>query len=230
LENWPHLNPFPKIKKMIDDGTLGKICSVRYTHKSFFTPILSDGVVPPQPYFRQMPQLIFTEMGSHWFATFLHFFGKPRYVTAELNAISPYIKAEDNGVVVLTYDDFLIILDCSWSTREFTVHPVYECKIGNYWTENVTIDGKLRTVKLRNVGQYKEDDGMLLLVDNEGKQQVIESLEYNQYEANYETLKHFLDCFEVSRPFYTEADWYLDVLRIIDAVYLSAKEHKRIAL
>jgi predicted dehydrogenase len=230
LENWPHLNPFPKIKKMIDDGTFGKIRSVRYAHKSFFTPLLSDNIMPPQPYFRQMPQLIFTEMGSHWVAAFLHLFGKPRSITAEMNTISPYIKAEDNGVVILTYDSFLAVLDCSWATREFVVRPVYNCKMGNYWTENVTVDGELSTIKLRNVGQYKETDGMLLLADNEGRERTIESLTYNQYEANYKTIKHFLDCLENNKPFYTEAEWYLDVLRIIDAAYLSAKEHRRVTL
>jgi predicted dehydrogenase len=107
---------------------------------------------------------------------------------------------------------------------------VYDHRIGNHWTENITVDGELQTVKLRNVGQYKESDGMLLLVDNEGKDQAIESLSYNQYGANYETIKHFLDCLEADKPFYTEAGWYLDVLRIIDAVYRSAKEHKRIEL
>jgi predicted dehydrogenase len=228
LENWPHLNPFPKIKTMIEEGSLGKIRSVRYTHKSFFTPLLFGDVTPPQPYFREMPQLVFTEMGSHWFAVFLHLFGKPRYITAEMNTISPHIKAEDNGVVILTYDSFLAILDCSWATREFAVRPVYDHKIGNHWTENVTLDGELRTLKLRNVGQYKETDGLFSLVDNEGKERAIESLTYNQYGANYETIKHFLDCLESNKPFYTEAEWYLDVLRIIDAVYLSAREHKRI--
>jgi predicted dehydrogenase len=228
LENWLHLNPFPKIKKMINDGALGNIRSVRYTHKSFFTPLLSDDVTPPQPYFRQMPQLVFTEMGSHWFAIFLHLFGKPRFVTAELTTISPYIKAEDNGVVILTYDDFMLILDCSWATRELTVHQVYDHKIGNHWTENVTIDGDMQTVKLRNVGQYKEIDGMLLVVDDDGRERVIESLQYNQYDANYESIKHFLVCLEDNKPFYTEADWYLNVLRIIDAVYFSAREHRRL--
>jgi len=230
LENWPFLNPFPKIKTMIDDGTLGKIRSVRYTHKSFFTPLLSDEVTPPQPYFRHMPQLLFTEMGSHWFATFLHLFGKPRYITAEINTVSKYIKAEDNGVIILGYEDFIVILDCSWATREFAVYPVYEKKIGNHWTEHLTVDGELRTVKLENVGQYKECDGMLSLVNDEGKKQIMESLSFNQYEANYQTIKHFLECLDAGKPFYTEADWYLDVLRIIDAVYLSAKEHKRVSL
>jgi predicted dehydrogenase len=67
-------------------------------------------------------------------------------------------------------------------------------------------------------------------VDNGGKQQAIESLRYNQHGANYETIQHFLDCLGSGKPFYTEAEWYLDVLRIIDAAYLSAREHRRVAL
>ena len=230
MDNWVFLEPFPTIKNMIDNGTIGKVNSVRYSHKSYFTPLITPDVVPPQPYFRKEPRLIFTEMGSHWFFTFLYLFGKPRSITAETARVSPYIKAEDNGVVIMRYDDFIAIMDASWATRENTVRPVTDKQIGNNWTEHMVIDGEKLSLKFNGLGQYKQYNGLFTSVGNEGQEMVVQSLRFDQYEANYRTIEHFINCLENNTTFVSSGEVYLDVLRIIDAVYRSASQHTRIDL
>jgi len=230
MENWAFLEPFPTIKTMIDNGTIGKVNSVRYSHKSFFTPLISPDVVPPQPYFRKMPRLLFTEMGSHWFFTFLYLFGKPRYIIAETARVSPYIEAEDNGVVIMKYNDFIAIMDASWATREDTVRPLKGKQIGNHWTERMVIDGEKISLKFNGLGQYKQHNGLFTSVGNEGQEMVVQSLRYDQYDANYRTIEHFINCLQNNAPFASSGEVYLNVLRMIDSVYKSASQHKSIEL
>ena len=133
-ENWRWLQPFQLIKRMLDEGELGKLHVARYLHSDYYTPRMAPEKALPQPFFRTMPNLLFYEMGVHWFDTWRFLFGNPKRLYAETKRISPYISGEDSGIVTLGYDDFYGILDMSWATRREIRDRLPEQVLPNQWT------------------------------------------------------------------------------------------------
>lgn len=62
-ENWRWLQPIQAIRKLLDEGTAGRLQTIRYIHTDYYSPRFAPENELPQPFFREMPKLLFYEMG-----------------------------------------------------------------------------------------------------------------------------------------------------------------------
>lgn len=219
-ENWRWLQPFQIIKKVISEGTLGKLNVARYIHTDYYTPRMAPGVQLPQPFFREMPKLLFYEMGVHWYDTWRYLFGTPKRLYAELTTVSPYIKGEDSGIVVLGYDNFYGFLDMSWATRQKLDKSLGEA-VGPVHLEQMVIDGEKGTLKLYT-------DGKITVVNKEGNVEntIAETTELDHEESHYRLQSHFVDCLNNGEEFCTSGRDNLITLKMTFGTYESANSHK----
>ncbi|MNI31311.1 putative oxidoreductase YhhX [compost metagenome] len=218
-ENWRWLEPFQLIKQLLNDDATGKLNTVRYIHTDFYSPRFAPDKQLPQPFFRDMPNLLFYEMGVHWFDTWRFLFGEPKRLYAETRRVSSYTQGEDSGVVMLGYDDFFGIMDMSWATRRELTDVLPEQVLPDH-KEQLVIEGEKATIKLYISGQ-------ITLIDNQGSEQVL----YERTELNYETSheklqQHFVDCLNSGRPFDTSGTDNIKTLKLVFDTYDSSLHHK----
>jgi predicted dehydrogenase len=223
-ENWRWLQPFQIIKRCIAEGRLGKLHTARYIHTDYYTPRMAPGVTLPQPFFREMPRLLFYEMGVHWFDTWRYLFGTPQRIYAEIQTVSPYVTGEDSGIVVLGYDDFYGYMDMSWATRQKLDVPLGDA-VGPVHLEQLIIEGEAGTLKLYTSGK-------ITIVSKDGGTEttIAETTELDHEESHYRLQSHFIDCLENGGPFQTSGADNLVTLRMTFGTYQSAKQHAPVLL
>lgn len=223
-ENWRWLQPFQTIKGILESGVLGEIRMARYLHTDYYTPRMAPDVELPQPFFREMPKLLFYEMGVHWFDTWRFLFGTPSRLYAETLRVSPYIEGEDSGIVVLGHPNFYGFLDMSWATRQKLDQPLGK-GVGPVHLEQLVIDGMNATLKL-------DTSGRISIVNQTGSFETVvaETTELDHEESHYRLQSHFIDCLESGEPFQTSGEDNLVTLRLAFGVYESALRHETIKI
>jgi len=223
-ENWRWLMPFRIIRAAIESGKLGKIRVARYIHTDWYTPRMAPGIPLPQPFFRDMPYLLFYEMGAHWFDTWRSLFGTPKRLYAEVIRISPYIAGDDSGIVTLGYDDWYGYMDMSWATRQKLENPPSEpVWPGNL--EQMVIDGDRATLKLFTGGR-------IILISQDGKSETVlaEKTWLDHGESYYLLSSHFIECMETGKEFATSGRDNLMTMAMIFGTYMSTEQHKVVTL
>jgi len=223
-ENWRWLQPFRIVKNILDQGSLGKLHVARYVHTDFYTPRMEPGVSLPQPIFREMPKLLFYEMGVHWFDTWRYLFGTPVRLYAETLSVSPYVTGEDSGIVVLGYEDFYGIMDMSWATRQ-KLDRQLGSDVGPVHLEQLSIDGDNGTLKMYTSGRIS-----IVSKDGSTEETVAETTELDHEESHYRLQSHFIDSLNENAPFQTEGSDNLTTLRMAFGVYESAANHLPVAI
>ncbi|MDF2923811.1 MAG: gfo/Idh/MocA family oxidoreductase [Paenibacillaceae bacterium] len=223
-ENWRWLEPFRIIKGILEAGTLGKVRVARYIHTDYYTPRMSPGTAIPQPFFREMPKLLFYEMGAHWFDTWRFLFGTPKRLYAETATISPHIRGEDSGIVALGYDDFYGYMDMSWATRQKLDRSLGD-QVSAVHLEQMVIDGEAGTLKLYT-------DGKITLISRDGGTEsvVAATTELDHEESHYRLQSHFIQCLDTGEPFQTSGADNLVTLEMIFGTYRSAQEHAPVGI
>lgn len=223
-ENWRWLNRFQTIKRMLEEGRLGTLHVARYIHTDYYTPRMAPGVALPQPFFRDMPRLLFYEMGAHWFDTWRFLFGTPRRIYAEMARVSPYIRGEDTGIVTLGHDGFYGFMDMSWATRQRLDEPLGE-QVGPVHLEQFVIDGSDGTLKMYT-------DGRIVIVSRDGsrEEQVLAGGPLDHEDSHYRLSSHFIRCLETGEPFQTSGEDNLVTLKLVFGAYESAERHQPVFL
>ncbi|QGQ94994.1 gfo/Idh/MocA family oxidoreductase [Paenibacillus psychroresistens] len=223
-ENWRWLQPFQLIKQTLKTGALGKLNVARYVHTDYYTPRMEPGVEIPQPFFREMPKLLFYEMGVHWFDTWRFLFGTPKRLYAETTRVSPHIQGEDSGIVTLGYDDFYGFMDMSWATRQKLDKPLGH-EVGALHLEQMVIDGDNGTLKLFT-------NGKITLIDKDGLNEKVlaETTELDHEESHFRLQSHFITCLNSGEEFDTSAADNLITLKMAFGTYQSAEEHMPIRI
>lgn len=220
-ENWRWLQPFQTIKKVLDRGELGTLQTARYNHSDYYTTRMAPGKTLPQPFFREMPHLLFYEMGAHWFDTWRFLFGHPSRLYAETRRISPYIAGEDSGVITLGYDHFYGTLDMSWATRRELTRSHGEDVHANH-LESFLIEGDKASLRY-------DTDGRIAVVNNDGEERVVaETTELDHEESHFRLQSHFIQCLNTGDEFQTSGEDNLRTLELIFSTYRSATEHNAI--
>jgi len=218
-ENWRWLQPNQLIKQLLDEGALGKVQTARYIHTDYYTPRMAPGIDLPQPFFREMPRLLFLEMGAHWFDTIRYFFGEPNRLYAELKRVSPHIAGEDSGIVTLGYDEFYVVMDMSWATRrELAAAPAQPVRAEH--REQIVIEGDQATLKL-----YM--NGNISIIDHFGVESILyEGTSLDHGNSHRRLQQHFIDCLTHNAPFQTSAEDNLKTLKLLFAAYESNERHE----
>lgn len=219
-ENWRWLSRFRTIKRLLDEGRCGKLHAIRYIHSDFYTPRMRPDVKLPQPFFREMPRLLFYEMGAHWYDTWRFLFGTPSRLYAETASVSPYVRGEDAGIVALGYDDGRYgYMDMSWATRQKLDAPLGE-DVGPVHLEQMIVDGEDGTIKL-----YADGAIGFVQRDGGGESTVLEAHSLDHEESHVRLQSHFIQCLRDGRPFETSGEDNLTTLRMIFGTYESAAGH-----
>jgi len=217
-ENWRWLEPNRLIKSQLEHGAVGKMRMVRYIHSDFYTPRMAPGKTLPQPFFREMPRLLFYEMGAHWFDTWRYLFGEPDRLYAQMLSVSPHIAGEDSGIVTLSHDGFAGLMDMSWATRWALDGPVGDPVLPAH-REELVVEGDRATLKL-----YR--NGRLALIGDDGAETTIrEKTSLDHADSHLRLQSHFIECLETGKPMETEAKDNLRTLALLFAAYESARTH-----
>lgn len=219
-ENFRFQPWFRAIKKAIDDGLIGDPVQATFRLRP------GDGQGPNaylerQPYFQKMPRFMIHETGVHYVDTFRYLFGDPTALYADLRKVNPVIAGEDAGMVMFDHDNGVrCLLDgnrnldhAATNTRCTMGEGLFE---GTHGTLTLTGDG---AVQLRNFSdtKYKE----ILSSDKSGT---------FGGDCTFYLQTHAVNALNGIRPFENEADDYLTVIEIENAIYQSAQEMRKIDL
>ena len=181
----------------------------------------ADAYLARQPYFQDMPRLLVHETLVHLIDVFRFLFGEVRSVSADLRKLNPVIRGEDAGIVILNFEDgqrALIdgnrLVDHAATNRRLVMGEML-------------IEGAAGVLRLDGDGDlfrraFGEND----------EQRITYDWTDNAYGGDcvYLLNRHVLDALESGETPVNTAGAYLANLRIVDAVYRSDAEGRRVDL
>ena len=98
-ENWRWQAPIRALKQVLDAGTIGKVFRARVDFITGF-PVFKN-----QPFLRELPQFILTDIGSHILDTSRFLFGEASDLYCQTKRVHPDIKGEDVATVMMRMAD-----------------------------------------------------------------------------------------------------------------------------
>ena len=98
-ENWRWQAPIRALKQVLDAGTIGKVFRARVDFITGF-PVFKN-----QPFLRELPQFILTDIGSHILDTSRFLFGEASDLYCQTKRVHPDIRGEDVATVMMRLVD-----------------------------------------------------------------------------------------------------------------------------
>lgn len=219
-ENFRFMPWYRTMKAAIDGGHIGM------TLQATFRLRPGDGQGPEayldrQPYFQTMPQLLIHETGVHWIDTFRFLFGDPEAVYGDLRKVNPVLAGEDAGFVLFDYPsgvralfDGNRLLDHSADNQRRTMG---EALIEG--TEGVLALQGDGSVTLRKFGT--QDIRLLLAADT-----------WDGFGGDcvHALQAHVISALRHGTALENTARDYLDVIKVKDAIYASARTGTKVRI
>jgi len=219
-ENFRFQPWYAEIKNHIATGTLGDV------YQGTFRLRPGDGQGPDayldrQPYFQDMPRLLVHETLVHLIDVFRALFGDVTSVFADLRRLNPVIKGEDAGVIILSFEngqraviDGNRLVDHAAENRRLVMGEMI-------------VEGAGGTLRL-------DGDARLYTRAHGSNDEQALSYSWNDHgyggDCVYRLCAHVLEKLQSGdAPENTAAD-YLSNLRVVEAVYLSSAEGRRVDL
>lgn len=219
-ENFRFMPWYRAIKSEIDAGRIGTPLQASFRLRP------GDGQGPKayldrQPYFQQMPKFLIHETGVHWVDTFRFLFGNPTAVYADLRQINPAIKGEDAGFVIFDHPE--------------GVRALFD---GNRHCDHLA-DNQRRTM---GEAFFEGTKGVLTLMGDgsvsfrahasSAQEPVLPPDTWDGFGGDcvYHLQRHVVQALRGNGVLENEAQGYLQVIRIKDAIYQSAQTGRKIAL
>lgn len=179
-----------------------------------------DAYMNRQPYFRQMPRLLMFETGVHYIDTFRFLGGEISAVYAQLDRWNANIAGEDAGLIVFEFEQGGRAI---WDANRYNESQAEDPRFtfGTCWLEGSK--GALHLDTDGKISHYP-------LGGNSTK--IPYKLEKKNFAGDcvYATQQHFIEALHAHTAFETSGQDYLKTLRILEAVYESAKRKQRIEL
>ncbi len=97
-ENFRFMPWYREMRRLIDEGWLGKIHSVSFRLRPGDGQG-ADAYLSRQPYFQKLPRFLVAETAVHFIDTFRYLCGEVKSVYAHLRRINPVIAGEDAGFI-----------------------------------------------------------------------------------------------------------------------------------
>jgi predicted dehydrogenase len=218
-ENWRWQPWYRKIREIRQSGAIGE-----FTHLHFLMR-MGDGwgaaaYLDRQPFFRDYPRLLVYETGVHFIDTFRYLLGEVTEVFAHLRRLNPVIQGEETGQVFFRFASGATAI---WDANRYNE---VESSSPRYTFGQLRIDAA----------------GGHLTMDTESKIRVKLlgqpgfDVEYPHENINfagdcvYALQRHFVDCMLSGAPFESSGEDYLKTLRVVDAVYESARISQAVKL
>jgi predicted dehydrogenase len=118
-ENFRWQTPMRAIKRLLDEGTIGKPFRARLQFVHGLPTIFEN-----QPFLKELEKFAFTDVGSHLFDLARFFFGEAQSIYAQTYRSRPDIKGEDVASAMLRIGDLICTCDISYSTKmERSIFP-----------------------------------------------------------------------------------------------------------
>ncbi|WP_373496948.1 Gfo/Idh/MocA family protein [Aquiflexum sp.] len=219
-ENWRFQPWYREIKSLLEQGAVGEN---RFQY--FFKMRTGDGwredaYLDRQPYFRKMPRLLMHETGVHFVDTFRYLEGEITEVFANLKTLNPNIKGEDAGLIFFRFKSgCTALLDANRYNEPFHENP-------RFTFGEMAIEGNKGSLELNHKGK--------ITVKPLGRS--LEKLPFkpssNGFSGDsvYHCQKHFIENLFTDSPFETNLDDYLKTLQVVEAIYQSHYEGRKISV
>ncbi len=219
-ENFRFQPWYREIKKLLSDSKYADQVKGFYFRMRMGDGWQEDAYLNRQPYFREMEKLLIYETGVHFIDTFQFLFGPIKSVYARLDRLNPNIKGEDSGIVFFEFENICKgILDASRYNETEYNNP-------RYTFGNMKIDTDKGTIQLKEDGEIS--------FKPLGKSVISHPYKHYDYgfcaDCVFFTQAHFIDSLINGKSFETDIEYYLSVLKVQEAIYLSSKKHKHIFL
>ncbi|MFT5623802.1 MAG: putative dehydrogenase [Lentimonas sp.] len=219
-ENFRFQPWFRTIKLAIQDGVIGEPMQATFRLRP------GDGQGPNaylerQPYFRTMPRFMIHETGVHYVDTFRFLFGNPTALYADLRKVNKVIAGEDAGFVTFDHPGGVrSLLDGNRNldhgaanTRCTMGEGLFE---GTHGTLTLLGDG---SVQFRRFGSLIQKE--ILLPDKSGT---------FGGDCTFRLQEHAVNALFGNGTLENEAEDYLNVIQIENAIYDSAKIMSKVKL
>jgi predicted dehydrogenase len=244
-ENWRWRSWYREVRRLLEEGTIGRPCYARIAaHRNVTLGLpgqVAPGLLERQSYTRTMPRLILYEWGIHLVDALRMLLGEPRWVHAAMSRLSPHVAGEDRALLTYGFSEegeITATIDISWSTITGPEMPTI--------LEEVTIEGESGTIAL----VPNRGDGDLIRIarllpeeripadrDRPWSPVMTTALPAHDgdiaaaYQASYDAAHgHFAGCLRSGRLPETHAGDNLKTLRAVFAAYQSAEENRVIPL
>jgi len=215
-ENWRWRSWYREIKRLLDDGLIGRPRYARVARHSNATLPRPDGGLPPmfinQAYTADVDRLILYEWGIHLIDVMRFLFRDVTSVYARMDKVSALCKGEDRALLILEVGGVTGLIDISWATVDGEAQPSQ--------LEQVTIEGDEGTIELR------PDQGDILKLATRSQvwqRPALDATPEEAYQASYTAAqRHFIECLRDGRTPETAAGDNLKTLAAAFAAYESA--------
>lgn len=110
-ENWRWQTPMRRLKRVIEEGHIGRPFRARITFSSSF-PVFDN-----QPFLRDLEQFILTDIGSHILDVARFLFGEADSLYCQTDRIHRDIRGEDVATVMMRMGPTTVVCEMSYATR-----------------------------------------------------------------------------------------------------------------
>lgn len=223
-ENWRWRSWYREVKRLLDEGTIGRPRYVRIARHTNITLPRPDGELPPlfinQAYTMDMDRLILYEWGIHLIDVLRFLFGDVTSVYARMDRVSSLCKGEDRAHLTLEVGGVTGLIDISWATldREERFSQL----------ERVRLEGDAGTIHLLP----DQEDTLQITSGGETRRRLAFDVAPEEaYQASYTAAqRHFVECLREGQSPETEASDNLKTLAATFAAYESAARNQVIHL
>jgi predicted dehydrogenase len=109
-ENWRWQAPLRELKRLLDEGTIGRPFFGRISFRSDFDPF--EG----QAWLRETPRFVVIESGIHQLDVARFLFGEATALFCQTTRLNPTIKGEDVATIMLAMGETTCIVDLRFAT------------------------------------------------------------------------------------------------------------------
>jgi predicted dehydrogenase len=218
-ENWRWQPWYRKIREIQQSGAIGK-----FTHLHFLMRMGdgwgSNAYLDRQPFFRDYPRLLVYETGVHFVDTFRFLLGEVTQVFANLRRLNPVIQGEETGQIFFRFASGATAI---WDANRYNE---VESETPRFTFGQLRIDAM--------AGHLTMDTESNLRLKPLGQPGL--DVEYAHQNINfagdcvYALQRHFVECMRSGAPFESSGEDYLKTLRVVDAVYESARASQVVKL
>jgi predicted dehydrogenase len=217
-ENWRWRRWYRDVKRLLEDGAVGRPRYIRIARHSDAAFPRPDGSLHPafknQAYMSHMDKLILFEFGVHLIDVLRFLLGEVTSVYARMDNVSPLHRGEDRALVTLEVGGATGLIDISWATvSQGTTSTGLQ-------VERLTLEGDAGTVELIP-GQ---PDVLRVTTARETWQRPACDLTPDEaYQDSYTAAqRHFVECLREGRSPETVANDNYKTLAATMAAYESA--------
>jgi len=219
-ENFRFMPHFREMKRLLEAGRLGGVHSIAFRLRPGDGQG-ADAYLARQGYFQKMPRFLVFETAIHLIDTFRYLVGEVGAVTARLRRINPAIAGEDAGYIVFEFDSGATgLFDGNRLNDHVAENP--RRTMGECWLEGakgvLRLDGEARMwwkPHQRPEAEHRYDRGR----DDTFGGGACDALQAH-------VVRHLRE----GAPLENSADDYLVNMKIMEAVYASHDEARRIEI